>query len=170
MGIEADVRQAVVTLIQGIPNIGNVYDRYKYSSNWQSFLDQFMWQDPDTGFRAPRGWWVSLPTMTEYPQGRSFDEHWHTYTYPIRGILGVSDKANSEGSFDTLIWQVVDVLHDQGTLGQGPGVRADQKYVVDASPDIDVPIVEIRAFGSTLCHFTEMRFSVGIAHPVNNVP
>lgn len=168
--IQKAIRDQIVTLIQSVHNPGNVYDRYKYSSNWQTFLDQFAWQDLDSGYKIIKGWWVSLPTMTENIPGRSFDEHWHNYTWPIRGIMSLSDRGDSEDAFDTMLWAVVEVLHDQGTLGQGPGVRADSHYVVDGSTEVEAPIVEIRQFGSTLCHYCELRMTVGVAHPVVFIP
>lgn len=168
-------KQAIVSVIKGVPNTGNVYDRVKYNSNWQRFRDDFLFADPATGYTQVRGWWITIPVLSEYPQGRSFDAHWHNYTYPIRAVMSYSDKGDTEPVFNDMIWKVFDQLHDQGTLGLGPNnPTIDQfgnpAFVIDGSIDVAVPVVDMRFFGSILCHYAEMRMQVGLADQVNFIP
>lgn len=174
-GIVEQVKQAIVKTITAQSNVGRVYDRVKYSSNWQNFRDQFLYANPSNGMTQVRGWWVTIPNMTDYPTGRTFDTHWHIFTYPIHAVMSYSDKGDTEPDFNNMIWQVFDVLHDQGVLGLGPGSPViDQfgspSFVIDGSIDIEVPTVDMRFYGSMLCHHAEFRMSVGIADQVQFIP
>lgn len=176
-GIQEAIKQKIVALISGVSGTGNVYDRLKYTSNWQRFLDDFAYINPDTGRReAARGWWVSIPSIEDYEEGKSFDAHWHNFIYPIYAVMAYSDKGDSEPAFNNMIWSVFDLLHEQGVLGLGPAnpvldAQGSPSFVIDGSIDVDMPnIPELRFFGSVLAHYTEFRITVGVAETAHPIP
>jgi hypothetical protein len=166
-GIQEALKQAIATIVKAQPKTGQVYDRVKYSANWQRFKDQFAWVDAETGYTQIRGWWITLPTMTENSRDASFDMHWHNFTYPLHAVMSYSDSGDTEPDFNNMIWSVFEVLHQQGTFGLG-SVNGD--VVIDASVDVSVPTVDFRFYGSILCHHAEMRVTVGVGSPYVPIP
>lgn len=168
--IQEAVKQAIVAVISGVNGTGQVFDRVKYSSNWQTFGDQFYYVDPATGSKQVRGWWVTLPTMQEDTTNSDFETHWHRYTYPLHAIMTYTDKGSSEPEFNNMIWSVFDILHVQGVLGLGPSAPVNGSSVIDGSIEIEVPTVDLRFYGSILCHHAQLQMSVGVATPIVWVP
>jgi hypothetical protein len=165
-GIQELIKQRIVTSINLVPNTGNVYDRIKYSSNWQRLGDDFFYSDPETGRNQVRGWWVTIPTLREDLRLRSFDAYWHTYMYPIHAIMTYSDQGDTEPRFNNMIWSVQAGLIKHGFLGLGPQFpQPDGTWVIDGTVEVSVPTVDVRFYGSVLCHHCEMQLSVGVSVP-----
>lgn len=165
--IAESVKQQIVTLIKGLPRTGNVYDRVKYTSNWQNFKDQFAFVDPSNGMQQIRGWWITIPTLLEgESDGNTFDTHWHNYQYPIHAVMSYSDKGDTEPAFEEMVYSVYQKLHFQGVLGLGPDNPVNGSVVIDGSIGVTIITIDMRMFGSMLCHHAEMRVTVGVAEPV----
>lgn len=157
--IQSDIREALVKIISALPDTGMVYNRYKYSSDWNKFLDQFT--VTIGGARHIRGWWVAAPILPGgNTQGDTFDSAWENYIYTIRGVLTYSDTNSSELTFTDLVYTIRNKLAVQGVLGLStPGAEDN---VIDGSIECTVPVMDIRTFGSFLCHYCEIRFTVGV--------
>jgi hypothetical protein len=149
MPVVNDLLDALITLVSSVPQVGNVYPHYKYSSNWDNFLNQFVWIDTH-GNKIVLGWWFSIPPVST---GRfsTFDEPTDAYDWTLRGIMTVSDKNDSESDFMNLIYLVRQTLRTSMTLGLGGEV------VVPGTVTCEISIADLRMFGSVLTHYTELR-------------
>jgi len=152
-----NVRDALVTVIESITNIGKVYPTNKYAADWAHFNDIFSVNIG--GNKQIRGWWLSPPTVTGSSRGDTFDAHWRTYTFTVRGVQSYKDSLDTETTFTLNVYAVFDLISRQGTLGQPD--------VIDGSIEVRVPLIAFRMFGSTLCHYAEITVDVGVNDPVN---
>jgi len=162
MGIQAYIRDALVKVIQSVPDTGQVHNRYKYASDWNVFLDKFT--VTIAGKKQIRGWWISIPTLPGGLNYDSFETHWHNFVFPIRAIMGYSDTDDSETEFENMIYAVHGKLHEQGVLGLGPLQLAPtiDQVIPGGSIDVILPLIDIRTFGSVLCHYAELYLTVGV--------
>jgi len=156
-----DVRGAIVTLVKGVTNTGKVYDHYKYSSDWNLFLDQFAFVDALGRKHPVWGWWLSIPSVVS-GHFSTFDEPTDTYTWPLRAVGGVADKWGAEVDFENMIYGVRNALKFSLTLGLG------SDRIVPGSIVCDIPTADMRQFGSVLCHYAELtlRTEVQVPAPV----
>jgi len=91
---------------------------------------------------------------------------WHTYTYPIHAIMTYSDQGDTEPRFNDMIWTVQSSLVQHGFLGLGPqNPQPNGSHVIDGTVEVAVPTVDLRFYGSILCHHCEMLLTVGVAIP-----
>jgi hypothetical protein len=153
--IKASVREALVTLIESIPDSGSVYNRAKFSTTFDKFLDQFSWVDQN-GRNQVRGWWLSIPTMPTVGRG-TYDQDSEICRFPIRGIMSYRDGSESEIDFEDLSYRVFRVLQKSTGLAV-TSVNGDR--VVVGNIITTMPINELRQFGSILCHYCEIHFQV----------
>lgn len=159
MTVQSDIRLAMAGILDAIPNIGMVYDHYKYSSDWSKFLDQFTISIG--GNRQVRGWWLSIPTIS-VPQSQyqtfGSDGDVDTYNWPLRGVMTFSDANGSETEFEDLIHLVRNTLRHQLTLGL-------PSEIVPGAINVVVPLIDIRSFGSYLVHYCEMSVTMDVMLP-----
>lgn len=150
----ADVRLALVEVLNTVPNIGNVYDHYKYSSDWQHFLDQFAYFGP-SGKKGVRGAWISIPTVRT---GRmsTFDTPTDALDWPLRFVMSFSDKDGTEAEFEDVLYTARDVLRTQLTLALGGDI------IVPGSIFAEIPLVDLRMYGSVLCSYAEMSITMEV--------
>lgn len=157
MAIQREIASAIVAVMQTVEAVGQVHNRNKYNASWDKFFDQFAYNW--NGQKQVRGWYLSIPTVTATSgEGDSFDSHWDTYDYVIRGLMSYSDGGETEPAFEDLIYTVRDVLQAQGTFGL---VSAPDR-VVDGSIAVTIPTVDMRTFGSVLMHYCEMHLQVTV--------
>lgn len=153
MTIQTDIRDAIVTVIESVTDSGIVHNRAKYSTDASTFLDNFSCLIG--GKKILRGWWLSIPTSNAFRGTHStFDSDTEVLEFTIRGIHSYYDNEDSETEFGILVYTVMTALRSQITFSQGP------TRVLPFSAEVNLPIVELRQFGSTLCHYCEIRFSI----------
>ena len=148
----SDLNAAIVAQLGGVTNIGAVHAYSRYIADWPTFLDQF--KETVGGVEQIRGWFVTLanPAITNEPS--AFRQRTRTYRFLITGILGVKDASATESTFIGLVEAVLDALDDETTLGVSGVV------VGGFSPECR--IVELRQFGSVLCHVAEIGLDVPV--------
>lgn len=149
-----DLRLAILGILQSVPNIGNVYPHYKYSSNLKDFLGQFSWND-ENGLTQYRGGWINIPTVRTGPT-TTFDQPEDLYTWPVRLLMTLSDRYNSEERFENLVYLARKTIQQHLTLGL-PSVE-----VIPGTVVVNIPTIDIRRFGSALVHFCEMSIDVEV--------
>lgn len=158
--IKDSIREALVTLIESATDAGIVHNRIKFSADWTTFLNHFGWVD-DEGRNQVRGWWLSIPTMPTVGRG-TYNSDSEIYTFPIRGIMAYKDSEETEPAFQELIYRVFRILQKQDDLDIGV-VGTD--YFVDGSIVVTMPVVELRQYGSILCHYCEIHFACEVISP-----
>lgn len=147
-----DLRLAILGILQSVPNIGNVYPHYKYSSNLRDFLGQFSFTD-ENGLAGYRGGWINIPTVRSGPS-TTFDEPADLYSWPIRLLMSLSDKYSSEERFENLIYLARKTLYQHITLG------LSSSEVIPGTVVVNISTADIRRFGSALVHFCEITLIV----------
>lgn len=150
---ETTIRARIKTVLQGVSNIGQVHDYERWTDDWDSLLSQFK---TNVGGREQiRGWIITLAEMTPeiigFQGGGVTGTILATYTYLVRGFLGVDDEQETEKTMTALALAAAWALESDATL------RSEDL-------DKDTPVVsrlmqDYRMFGGVLCHYVEMRVS-----------
>lgn len=147
MTIQSDVRLAIIQVLNTLPEVGMVYDHYKYSSDWTRFLDQFGWINT-SGIKQIRGSWISIPTVRRGTT-TTFDQKTDLYNWPLRSIMSFSDRDESEKDFEDLIYLIRSTLVAELNFGES--------VVIPGFVEVDIDTVDIRTFGSVLCHYAQFN-------------
>jgi hypothetical protein len=109
---EPIVRAAIKTAIQGVTNIGKVYDRPRFVNLWDELIEIF----ETSG--VIRAWTIRISAISQVgliASGSLATGLKRTYTYIIEGFLSLSDSAASEITATALTIAVMDGL-DQANL------------------------------------------------------
>lgn len=153
MGVYADIITALKTELDSVANIGKTHNHQRYVADWSGYLDSFT--QTVNGQNQVRGWML-MPDESNAIVG-TWDEQNRinrTYNVLIAGILGVKDSDNTEATFMALCESVVDEIDALDTLTGVTGVT------VGAIGPCVLRKVEIRQFGSVLCHYGEILVPV----------
>ncbi len=158
MSTYSDLRDALVARINTVANIGLVHNRERYSSNWTDYLAQFA--STISSQKQVRGWWVTwdgIPAAWE--DGSAFGRIAEQYVFTVRGVQGMDDSANTEGTFGDLIEAVKAAIRNQASLS----VAGVESYSII----VTVPTLELRQFGSVLCHYAELRVVLTVIQAIS---
>ena len=145
---EATIRAALVTRVQTVTDIGNVYGRHRFCDNWRDFKDLFGFTP--TGETTPilRTWFVSceiVPIAGLFSAGSFGGGIQTTLDYRVRGYLGVVDASNSEQAGLVLAIKVQKALNNNATL-------AATAY----NASLAQLTYQYATWGGVLCHFAEI--------------
>ncbi len=138
---ESAIRTEIYNTMNGIANIGKVYDYERWSTDWGTFINLFKGASGKI-----LGWEIGR-------KGHVKDEEQGTlrvHTYSIKGYMGLKDADASEKAFNSLIESISAAFRGNQTLN---GSAAGHDY-------IEVETLDTRTFGSVLCHFTELSLTV----------
>lgn len=119
------VRAAIVAVLRGVPNIGQVHDRERYAKESKRLLELYGWTNPTTGATGWRGWFVSLGAETYRPKrvGRATAlAEWR-----IVGLMGFEDAEASELAMADLARAVVAAFRADPTLGGAVSRQSDSQ-------------------------------------------
>jgi len=140
---EATLRAAVKAAVNGVTNIGQVYDRQPWAAEMSAYLDLFKTRISSTD--QIRGWSITHEGA-DASQLAIKKLVRRVYTYRIRGYLGLDDSAETEKTFAALVESVMNALDDDTTL------HASGAHVAYSNLESFGHIV----FGSVLCHYVEI--------------
>lgn len=140
---ESTIRTGVYNVLSGVPDIGMVHDYERWNVDPGKFIDLF--KTTISGQGQIRGWEIgrSGPINDDGSSPRA-------HTYKIRGYMSINDAAVTEKTFNALIEAIADAFRGDKTLG---GVALGHDF-------IQVDMIEIRMFGSVLCHYAELSLVV----------
>lgn len=118
---QATIRTAVYNAVNGVTDIGKVYDFEKWSASWDEFLDQF--KTTIGGVDQVRGWMVAYrgyanpPEMIAAgPPGAASFLTTRPHRFSITGFMGLNDDDATEKTFAALVESVVAALDADSTL------------------------------------------------------
>lgn len=143
---EATVRAAIVTLVEGISNVGNVYNREPLTTNWDTFLDKF--KVTISSVDQIRGFTVSceaIPSEGFIAAGARDTGLIDNYQFVIRGYCSLNFDNATETDFLAVCLNVRDALN--GGIISGSVFNADPAQITAYVP---------RLLGSVLCHYCEI--------------
>lgn len=114
---QAAIRTAIYNVVNGVANVGLVYDYERHSNDWVEFLDRF--KATTGGLDHIRGWMVGYRGITE-AQGNRFKPAAkrvsRTHRFQILGVMGIDDSEESEKTFAELAEDVCDALDSDTTI------------------------------------------------------
>jgi hypothetical protein len=143
---EAAIRASIVTLIEGVSNVGNVYNREPLAATWDAFLDYF--KVTISGVDQVRGFTVScegIPRSGLVVAGVRNQANQARPGYKIRGYQSLNYKNDTENEFLAIVIDVMDAL--DGGIVSGSVFNAEL-----AQLDVYQP----RMFGGVVCHYAEI--------------
>lgn len=142
MSIETE-RAALVSVLQGIPDIGVVHTYERYAADLATLRS--LYALPPVGGVAPlRGWFVQRRRTTE--QRSAAKAYFDRTEWQIVGYMALKDEDQSEIFFDGLVEQIRAALRADLTLG---GVVLRPEKDDTAGPTAEVgPVL----FAGVLCH------------------
>ena len=159
MSTYTDLRDSIVAIMQGIPDIGMVHGKVRYAADMTRYLDLF--KVTLGGTPQIRGWTVTRESMDVSPSSFTSASNEEIYNMIIRGMVGLSDALDTEATLQDLADEVVHTLNTHTDMGIST--------VVDYSPAAHIRLFEVRQFGSVLCHYCEIEFSVEVRRAVTFV-
>jgi len=143
---EATVRASIKALVEGVADVGNVYDLAPFASTWDVFIDRF--KVTLNSVDMIRGFSISCVSIL--PEGFVATGLRQTgnkaiYTYKIRGYQGFDFETSTEKTFLIVVLAVMAAL-------DGGIVTGDVQTANLAQLDPYQP----RLFGGVLCHYAEI--------------
>jgi hypothetical protein len=113
---EATIRTAIYNAVNGVTNVGKVYDYERHANEWGDFLDLF--KTNISGTAQVRGWMVGYRGIPEAENITFGVEKRVTrrHRFQILGIMAIDDSASSEKTFAALAEDVCDALSSNATL------------------------------------------------------
>lgn len=153
---QATARTAVYNAVNGVTDVGQVYDYQRWAAEWGDFLSLF--KTTISGTPQIRGWVVQYRGFSVETVGdegltiRTFgDARQRTHRFQVKGYMGVDDSAATEKTFSALAEAVANALDTDSTLHGSSFLDAGDAELTDV---VNVPL------GGTLCHYAEINFTV----------
>ncbi len=143
---EATVRASIKTLVDGVSNIGNVFDLEPFAVPWDVFLDKF--KATISSVDQIRGWTISCEAIERtglVAAGTRNQHNVDNYTYKIRGYQSLDSDTSTEKTFLIVAVAVMNAL--DGGIVSGPVYNAELAQLTAYVP---------RMFGGVLCHYAEI--------------
>ena len=124
---ESTIRTAIYNAVNGVSDVGLVYDYERHAKDWSAFLDLF--KTTIGGTDQLRGWMVGYRGITE-AQGDRFRPAAKRVTrkhrFQVLGVMGIDDPEATEKTFAALAEDVCDALDSDATihgyLGSSPAI------------------------------------------------
>lgn len=128
----------LLALIKTLPDIGDVYDYFRWAESWSQFFSLFP---------AGHGWMLTRVGVQD-SQDFSTSCYLRTHTFHLIGFRPLNDATASDKTFQSHIDSICDVLRSNPTL--------DGAVLDTTLPEASI---SIRVFGAVLCHYTEITFT-----------
>jgi len=136
---EVLIRAQIKSILSGVTGVSNVHDYQRWADRWDAFLSYFK-DSNDT----INGWTITREKTPALCASVTHDERRHAFR--IRGYYGLRDADETEITFQALIEAVCAAFRAKRTLNS---------TAEDTDP-VQVEIVELRVFGTVLCHYCEL--------------
>lgn len=143
---ESTIRGLIYTIVNGVTDIGKVYDYHRYSNELDAFLN--FYQTTIGGQVQVRGWTVGFEGFGS-EQSDTCDAI-REYTFKVRGYLGLIDSLATEKTGAVLAEAVANALDDATSI---------RTAVYPFTKPASIDVYEHRLFGGesgVLCHYAEI--------------
>ena len=150
---EAQVRKAIWDVVRNVKNAGRVYDYQRWATTWDAYLGLFK---SDVGGQDEiRGWTITSESEERtgfIASGTRAGHDTINHLFVIRGFMGLDDSRETEKTARALTEAVMNALGTDTTI-----VSSGAVYNLGLA---QLDVFEPRMFGSTLCHYSEIRLAV----------
>lgn len=140
------IRTEIKTVLDGITDIGVVYDYERFTTDWDKFKEIFK----PPGKSYIRGWTIRREKTAE--ELSTHEESDRDYSFKIRGYMSLKDSTATSKTFDDLIETICDTFRAL--------IENDLNGKADYVGLIQVDLVEDRMFGTALCHYCELSIII----------
>lgn len=143
---------ACKTEMSEVSGMGKVYAYERWTANWTNFLNLFK----TTGNKI-NGWMITRIATPQRQETLGEKERAHILLF--RGVYGLDDSADTESTFQTQIEAMVTKFNEDANENLGGVCLTTHPDwgPMDGSVGLQVDKVEIRVFGTVLCHYAECR-------------
>ena len=143
---EATVRASIKTLLDGVSNVGSVYDLEPFAATWDVILDRF--KVTIGSVDQIRGFTISCEAIERrglVSAGTRDQHNVNHYTYKIRGYQGLDSDTSTEKTFLIVVEAVMDAL--DGGIVSGAVFNAELAQLTSYTASV---------FGGVLCHHAQI--------------
>ena len=143
---EATVRASIKTLVEGVTDIGIVYDLQPIATTWDVLLDRF--KTTISSVEMIRAWTISCEAIERQgfvASGARNTGNINIYQYKVRGYTSMNFATSTEKAFLIVALAVMDAL--DGGIVSGNVYNADLAQLTSYQPDM---------LGGVLCHVAEI--------------
>ena len=150
---QATQRAAINTIVSGVSNIGNVYNRERWGMTWTEVLA--LLKATVSGTDQIRAWMITcLGHRDAWLNGEAVSPDGkvavlRTFRWRIQGFVTFNDGDATEPAILNLATAVVDAMNGAKSLHDGT------RYW-DEQPPAQLDVFELRIFGGVLCHYAEI--------------
>jgi hypothetical protein len=145
---EAAIRAALYTAVNGVSNIGKVYDYKRRADTWPEFLALF--KTKISGTEQIRGWDITYRGFTGIRDAQFGRAVKHNHLFWVQGYMGVNDADATDKTFAALAEAVVAEIDASATIHTGV-------YTLTGPASLEVEAVPL---GSALCHLAHIVIEV----------
>ena len=148
---EAQVRDKIYDVVRVVKNVGRVHKYQRWASTWDEYLAHF--KTTIGGKEEIRGWTITSQEEDRtgfVASGARSTHNSSDHLFIIRGFMGLDDSRETELTARELTETVMNALDSDTTV-----LAADTAYYNMGLAQLEV--FEPRFFGSTLCHYSEIR-------------
>lgn len=147
---QATARTDVYNAVNGVTDVGQVYDYQRFAAEWGNFLSLF--KTTISGTDQIRGWVVQYRGFSVETPPRTFGKaRQRTHRFQVKGYMGLDDSAATEKTFAALAESVANALDTDSTLHGSEYLDAGDAEIAEF---INVPL------GGTMCHYCEINYTV----------
>lgn len=147
------IREQIAAILGAVEGMGVVHQYQRWSKDYSKFLDFFTVTDADEVKRV-NGCIITRKSTVSKADGFGKDEDMHTFL--IRFYRGLKDDQATELTFQAILEEARDAFRANETLND----TCDTVFPVEGKAGLQIDNVDIRIFGSVLCHFGECTLTV----------
>jgi hypothetical protein len=145
---DTTIRTAVYNAVNGVTDVGQVYDYQRWASDYSKLLNLF--KTTISNNRVIRGWTVTSEGFTSEAVTLKLNQR--VYRVKVRGFFGLDDGNASEKTAANMTETVISAI--DAALNSS---SADPR-IADAGTEWTT--FEPRLFGDVLCHYIELTVNV----------
>jgi hypothetical protein len=148
------IREQIKAILSGVAGIGIVHDYERWTSEWSKFLDLYK----DSSGKI-NGCTISRKSTgrKKIIMGGDFDKN---HTFVIHFIMGLKDSDATGIIFDALLDAAAAAFENSGALNGTCLTCSPGWGEMAGTAGLQIDVVDIRLFGSVLCHYAECRLGV----------
>lgn len=152
---EALIRAQIKAVVEAVSGAGMVYSYQRWASEYKAFLTLFK----DTGDKI-NGWVITRLQSRQNRMTQGEKERAHIYA--LRKYYGLNDADASELTFNSHIEAVVNAFNSEAneSLNDTCLTINPDWGPMSGAVGLQVEIIDMRMFGSVLCHFADCRLGV----------
>ena len=144
------IRNNIEATLNGVPNIGKVYNYLRWSNDWSKFLDAF--KDVEGRIRGCMFYLQSNGCRRD-----TIGENEGMHLFRLIFVMGLKDADATGIVFEDLVMAAVDAFKADLTLGGSCLTTHPDWGPLAGLVALQIDLIEPRMFGGVLCHYAEGR-------------